>query len=57
MKAYKDDQGRPRLFRPNLNIIRLRRSSLRTGLPVYKILFLAFFKKNCLIGFQWERIS
>lgn len=33
MKAYKDEKGRIRLFRPHLNMFRIRRSSLRVGLP------------------------
>ena len=40
MKAFKDDQGRPRLFRPSLNLTRLRRSSLRVGLPVCYFFFI-----------------
>ncbi len=55
MKAYKDEKGRPRLFRPNLNIRRLRRSSLRAGLPVFFLLI--FFYYICFYkGFQRERI-
>lgn len=33
MKAYKDKQGRIRLFRPNKNMERLNKSSARIALP------------------------
>ncbi|KAK9695961.1 branched-chain-amino-acid transaminase bat2 [Basidiobolus ranarum] len=35
MKAYKDKKGRVRLFRPDLNMNRLRRSSERLTLPTF----------------------
>ena len=35
MKAYKDAQGRPRLFRPEVNIARLNRSAARVALPSF----------------------
>ncbi|ORY01711.1 branched-chain amino acid aminotransferase II [Basidiobolus meristosporus CBS 931.73] len=35
MKAYKDKQGRARLFRPDMNTARLRRSSERLTLPSF----------------------
>jgi branched-chain amino acid aminotransferase len=34
MKAYKDAQGRTRLFRPEMNMERLNKSSARLGMPV-----------------------
>lgn len=33
MKAYKDDQGKIRLFRPECNALRLKKSSIRMSLP------------------------
>jgi hypothetical protein len=36
MKAYKDKQGRVRLFRPMLNMQRMWRSAERLALPVRK---------------------
>lgn len=33
MKAYKDDNGKIRLFRPECNMLRLKRSSKRIALP------------------------
>ncbi|WOO84539.1 Branched-chain-amino-acid aminotransferase, mitochondrial [Vanrija pseudolonga] len=33
MKCYKDEQGKLRLFRPNKNFDRLKRSAARVGLP------------------------
>lgn len=51
MKAFKDEKGRPRLFRPHLNITRLRRSSLRAGLPVtINKLIILFLKNNSRIS-------
>ncbi|KAJ5652659.1 Aminotransferase class IV [Penicillium longicatenatum] len=35
MKAYKDAQGRPRLFRPDVNIARLNESAARVALPTF----------------------
>ncbi|KAJ5950028.1 hypothetical protein N7454_001612 [Penicillium verhagenii] len=35
MKAYKDAQGRARLFRPEVNIARLNRSAARVSLPTF----------------------
>jgi branched-chain amino acid aminotransferase len=34
MKAYKDIQGRVRLFRPDMNMKRFKRSCARLALPV-----------------------
>jgi branched-subunit amino acid aminotransferase/4-amino-4-deoxychorismate lyase len=34
MKAYKDAEGHVRLFRPDMNMARLNRSSARLGMPV-----------------------
>lgn len=34
MKAYKDTEGHIRLFRPDMNMARLNRSSARLGMPV-----------------------
>lgn len=34
MKAYKDVQGRVRLFRPDMNMARLNSSATRIALPV-----------------------
>ena len=36
MKAFKDEKGKIRLFRPNLNINRLRNSCLRLKLPDFE---------------------
>jgi branched-chain amino acid aminotransferase len=33
MKAYKDDKGKIRLFRPECNALRLKKSSHRMSLP------------------------
>lgn len=33
MKAYKDSNGKIRLFRPECNALRLKRSSKRIALP------------------------
>lgn len=35
MKAYKDAQGRARLFRPEVNIARLNQSAARVSLPTF----------------------
>lgn len=35
MKAFKDANGKIRLFRPHLNMNRLRRSCMRISLPVF----------------------
>jgi branched-chain amino acid aminotransferase len=35
MKAYKDAQGRVRLFRPEVNIARLNQSAARVSLPTF----------------------
>ncbi|KAJ5688752.1 hypothetical protein N7462_003144 [Penicillium macrosclerotiorum] len=35
LKAYKDAQGRPRLFRPEVNIARLNQSAARVALPTF----------------------
>lgn len=35
MKAYKDAQGRTRLFRPEVNIARLNQSAARVTLPMF----------------------
>ncbi|CEP07150.1 hypothetical protein [Parasitella parasitica] len=35
MKAYKDAQGHVRLFRPDMNMARLNRSSARLGMPTF----------------------
>ena len=35
MKAYKDDKGRIRLFRPYANANRMRHASMRCSLPDY----------------------
>jgi branched-subunit amino acid aminotransferase/4-amino-4-deoxychorismate lyase len=45
MKAYKDAEGHIRLFRPDMNMDRLNRSSSRLGMPV-----------SCLI-YQYEVFS
>lgn len=37
MKAYKDKQGRIRLFRPEMNMARMQKSTGRIGLPVSKL--------------------
>lgn len=34
MKAYKDTEGHIRLFRPEMNMDRLNKSSARLGMPV-----------------------
>lgn len=34
MKAYKDDAGNTRMFRPDMNMTRLHRSAHRLALPV-----------------------
>lgn len=34
MKAYKDAEGHVRLFRPEMNMARLNKSSARLGMPV-----------------------
>lgn len=34
MKAYKDKNGHVRLFRPEMNMERLNKSSSRLGMPV-----------------------
>lgn len=34
MKAYKDKQGKIRLFRPDMNMARMNRSTARIALPV-----------------------
>ncbi len=39
MKAYKDSEGKVRLFRPDMNMDRLNRSSARLGMPVSNISF------------------
>jgi len=36
MKAYKDKLGRVRLFRPEMNMARLNRSSARIALPTFE---------------------
>ncbi|KXL42225.1 hypothetical protein M433DRAFT_71922 [Acidomyces richmondensis BFW] len=36
MKAYKDKMGRVRLFRPDMNMARLNRSSARIALPTFE---------------------
>lgn len=54
MKAYKDDQGRIRLFRPQLNMSRLRRSSLRIGLPDFSgAEFLKCIKEYVKLEKEW----
>ncbi|KAJ5999322.1 Aminotransferase class IV [Penicillium sp. IBT 35674x] len=46
MKAYKDAQGRPRLFRPEVNIARLNESAARVALPTFDTTaFLALLSK------------
>lgn len=40
MKAYKDKQGKIRLFRPDMNMARMNRSTARIALPVCLYLFL-----------------
>ncbi|CAO3617176.1 unnamed protein product [Mucor hiemalis] len=35
MKAYKDSEGQVRLFRPDMNMDRLNRSSARLGMPTF----------------------
>ena len=35
MKAYKDTMGRIRMFRPDLNMVRMNRSAARIGLPTF----------------------
>jgi branched-chain amino acid aminotransferase len=35
MKAYKDAQGRLRLFRPEMNLARLNQSAARVTLPTF----------------------
>jgi branched-chain amino acid aminotransferase len=42
MKAYKDAEGHVRLFRPEMNMDRLNRSSARLGMPVSLFIF-SFF--------------
>lgn len=42
MKAYKDSQGHVRLFRPDMNMDRLNRSSARLGMPVSYFFFWDF---------------
>ena len=37
MKAYRDSEGHVRLFRPDMNMDRLNRSSSRLGMPVGSI--------------------
>lgn len=34
MKAYKDEHGKIRLFRPDMNMARMNRSTSRIALPV-----------------------
>lgn len=34
MKAYKDEHGKVRLFRPEMNMARMNRSTARIALPV-----------------------
>jgi branched-chain amino acid aminotransferase len=36
MKAYKDKNGKIRLFRPDMNMARMNRSTERIALPVHK---------------------
>lgn len=39
MKAYKDAEGHVRLFRPDMNMDRLNRSSSRLGMPVSYLIY------------------
>lgn len=57
MKAFKDEKGRSRLFRPNLNATRLRRSSLRAGLPVKHIIcyFIDYFLSQDFDGKEFVK--
>lgn len=41
MKAYKDENGKIRLFRPDMNMARMNRSTARIALPVS--FFVLFF--------------
>lgn len=41
MKAYKDEHGKIRLFRPDMNMARMNRSTARIALPVS--FFFSFF--------------
>lgn len=34
MKAYKDEHGKIRLFRPDMNMARMNKSTARIALPV-----------------------
>jgi branched-subunit amino acid aminotransferase/4-amino-4-deoxychorismate lyase len=51
MKAYKDDKDRIRLFRPELNMNRLRNSCHRIGLPVNLYLIHLIKLKICYIKY------
>lgn len=42
MKAYKDENGKIRLFRPDMNMARMNRSTARIALPV-SFFFVLFF--------------
>lgn len=39
MKAYKDAEGHVRLFRPDMNMARLNKSSARLGMPVSILIY------------------
>lgn len=42
MKAFRGEDGRPRLFRPEMNMDRMQRSAERVALPVSTSSFLGF---------------
>lgn len=43
MKAYKDENGKIRLFRPDMNMARMNRSTARIALPVSFVYFYFYF--------------
>lgn len=38
MKAYRDDEGNARLFRPDMNMARMNRTANRAALPLVLLL-------------------
>ncbi len=54
MKAYKDPQGKPMLFRPENNAVRLNRSAERMGMPaIPEELFVEGLKELVAIDQAW----